>query len=433
MRILDYLFYFVLCIVACIGLLTYNIHEDMYFMLPSFDIAQKHEVYEKEQWEVNATKLLSVDIERIDSARYLISYLDKKSDHSASVYGMLFYPNRYSATLQKGVWQNITTNTKVHSKETLLLNANMLKADTKQYAKNINNALLQRDDSNLYMFLNTTLTQKPLTTKNYIFKTNLKQIANYIESNDKQAIKDNNNAEIDSIFTLYSNPTLSTFTKLNAFLSNKPISFVGTQSATWGMILPFYTHLQNNMAFFGIFNKHLQLQEIVKPHNNSLYTNPLITPLHTYYDLNSKTNDNTTHSCLAIYQRQPILHNNSANLAYQLCKVSNGVLQFEELQESNNLKIGNAISIAAFGRYVILVYTNETNTSLNLAVWNGTDFTPLKELDKSTKGHIISPHILTHGAYAYIIYAKNMQNRISAITFNELYITNLIATQNATN
>lgn len=434
MRILDYIFYAILCIVASVGLLTYNIHEDMYFMLPSFDITQKHEIYEKEQWEVNATNLLSVDIERIDSARYIISYLDRDMQHNTNLYGMLFYPNKYSITLQKGVWQNIATNTKVHSKATLLLNTGILKSKTKQYIQNINTALLQRDDSNLYMFLNATLTQKPLTARNYIFQTNLKDIASYIESNDKQPNKENiennnTNMNIDSIFTLHSNPTLSIFAKLNAFLSHKPISFISNHSATQGTILPFYTHLKENIAFFGIFNKQLKLQEILKPHNDNLYTNPLITPIHTNYDLNTKTNDTTTHSCLALYQKLPT-SDSRTNLAYQLCKVSNGTLQFEELRESS-LITGNAISVGVFGRYVIIVYTNNTNTTLNLAVWNGVDFIPLKEIDKIMKGQIISPHIITHGAYAYIIYGKNMQNRINVITLNEIYIANLIAAQNS--
>ena len=426
MKILDYLFYAILFIVASIGLIAYDISKDIYFMLPS-NIAQKQEVYEKEQWDINATNLLNIDIERVDSSRYLISYLDK-NNNDTNVYGMLFYPNKYSTTLRNGVWQNITTNTKVHTEASLLLNTSTLKAKTKQYMKNINTALLQRDDSNIYMFINATLTQKPLIAKNYIFEANLNQIANYIESNDKQP-KENNKLHIDSIFTLHSNPTLSIFSKLNAFLSHKPISFVVSKNFTQGAILPFYTHLGKNMVFFGIFNKQLQLQEIIKPHNNTIYTNPLITPLNAHYDLNTKTNDITTHSCLALYQRQPIL-NNALSLAYQFCKVSNGTLQFDELQESS-LSVGEGISVATLGRYVILVYTDETNTALNLAVWNGVDFTLLKELDRSMNGNIISPHILTHGIYAYIVYAKNMQNRINVITLNELYITNLIAAQNA--
>lgn len=432
MRILDYLFYAILCIVASVGLLIYSINEDMYFSLPSFDIVQKHEVYEKEQWEIDTTKLLSLDIERIDSARYIISYLDMDKNHKTSLYGMIFYPNKYSTTLQKGVWQNIATNTKVYSKPSLILDTSTLISKTKQYTHNINTALLQRDDSNLYIFVNAALTQKPLVTRNYIFSASLNDIASYIESRDKQTDeKDSKTQELLS--RLYVKPTLSVFSKLNAFLSHKPISFAGTYNTTQGMILPFYTHTKENTAFFGIFNKKLQIQEIIKPHNNSLYTNPLITPLQNHYDLNTKTSDTITHSCLALYQRQPEIGRGDTNLAYQLCKVSNGTLQFEDLQESQNLVIGNAVSVATFGGYIIIVYTNNTNTSLNLAVWNGMDFTPLKELDKSMKGHIVSPHILTHGAYAYIIYAKNMQNRINIITLNELYITNLISSLNNAN
>ncbi len=449
MKILDYLFYFMLCVVASIGLFTYNIYEDIYFNLPSFDITQKHEIYEKEQWEVQAKKLLAVDITQVDSARYLIGYLDANEQYKTSLYGLLFYPNKYSTTLQKGVWQNIATNTKVHSHETLLFDTDMLKKQTRQYTNTINTALLQRDGTHLYLFLNANLTPRSFITRNYIFNAKLADIAAYIEAHDQQTntqqikIIDKHEKQvahtintytdsIDSLFHLYKQPVLSIFANLNAFLTYKPTIISSTHNIMQGFILPFYTHFKNNMAFFGIFDKQLQLQEIIKPHDNPLYTAPIITPLHTHYNLNNKASETTTHHCLALYYKQIIPNDNTPNLAYQLCKISNGVLQFETLQESQNLYVGNAISIATFGSYVVLIYTNRDNTTLHLAVWNGTDFTPLKELDKSLKGNIISPKIFTHGAYAYIVYAKDIQKKLNIITLNEIYIDNLIATHNNT-
>ena len=46
--------------------------------------------------------------------------------------------------------------------------------------------LIQNIDSNLYLFLNATLLQKPLTTRTYIFQANLENIAKAIKSNTTQ-------------------------------------------------------------------------------------------------------------------------------------------------------------------------------------------------------------------------------------------------------
>ena len=153
--------------------------------------------------------------------------------------------------------------------------------------------------------------------------------------------------------------------------------------------------------------------------------------MHPIYDINNPADDSATHQCLALYSNKTI-QDESPNLAYQLCKISNGSLQFEDMQESSNLSVG-AMSAAVFGRYIVLLYTNRENTTINLAVWNGSDFITLKELDRSTKGSFINPKILTHGPYAYIAYAKDMQSKINIITLNETYINNLIASRNAIN
>ncbi|WP_304150194.1 hypothetical protein [Helicobacter bilis] len=423
MKILDYLFYIALCIVASIGLFSFNRSVDMYFFLPTFE-STRYEVYEKEQWQLDSINLVSMDITQINPDKYLISYISKDKDNNTNLYGMIFYPSKYSILTQKGAWQNIATNTKTHSQEILLFDTKTLNAQAKQHIHSLHSALIQNIDSNLYLFLNATLLQKPLTTRAYIFQANLEHIAKAIESNTTQE-----NAK--PLFSLHENPALSLFARTNAFFSHKPSTFFGTNTTIQGMILPFFTHIEKDQAFFGIFNKELQLEEIAKPHNNTLYSNPIITPLHPGYDINNPANDSITHRCLALYSNKSV-QENTPNLAYQLCKISNGSLQFEDMQESSNLSVG-AMSVAAFGRYIVLLYTNKENTTINLAVWNGSDFITLKELDRSTKGSFINPKILTHGPYAYIAYAKDMQSKINIITLNETYINNLIASRNAIN
>ncbi|EMZ41068.1 hypothetical protein LS77_004425 [Helicobacter bilis] len=421
MKILDYLFYIALCIVASIGLFSFNRSVDMYFFLPTFE-STRYEVYEKDQWQLDSINLVSMDITQINPDKYLISYISK--DNNTNLYGMIFYPSKYSILTQKGIWQNIATNTKTHSQEILLFDTKTLNAQTKQHIHSLHSALTQNIDSNLYLFLNATLLQKPLTTRTYIFQANLEHIAKAIESNTTQE-------NANPLFSLHENPALSLFARTNAFFSHKPSTFFGTNNTIQGIILPFFTHIEKNQAFFGIFNKELQLEEIAKPHNNTLYSNPIITPLHPSYDINNPANDSITHQCLALYSNKSV-QENTPNLAYQFCKISNGSLQSEDIQESNNLSVG-AMSVAAFGRYIVLLYTNKENTTINLAVWNGSDFITLKELDRSTKGSFINPKILTHGPYAYIAYAKDMQSKINIITLNETYINNLIASRNAIN
>lgn len=421
MKILDYLFYIALCIVASIGLFSFNRSVDMYFFLPTFE-STRYEVYEKDQWQLDSINLVSMDITQINPDKYLISYISK--DNNTNLYGMIFYPSKYSILTQKGIWQNIATNTKTHSQEILLFDTKTLNAQTKQHIHSLHSALTQNIDSNLYLFLNATLLQKPLTTRTYIFQANLENIAKAIESNTTQE-------NANPLFSLHENPALSLFARTNAFFSHKPSTFFGTNNTIQGIILPFFTHIEKNQAFFGIFNKELQLEEIAKPHNNTLYSNPIITPLHPSYDINNPANDSITHQCLALYSNKSV-QENTPNLAYQFCKISNGSLQSEDIQESNNLSVG-AMSVAAFGRYIVLLYTNKENTTINLAVWNGSDFITLKELDRSTKGSFINPKILTHGPYAYIAYAKDMQSKINIITLNETYINNLIASRNAIN
>ncbi|WP_285818477.1 hypothetical protein [Helicobacter bilis] len=421
MKILDYLFYIALCIVASIGLFSFNRSVDMYFFLPTFE-STRYEVYEKDQWQLDSINLVSMDITQINPDKYLISYISK--DNNTNLYGMIFYPSKYSILTQKGIWQNIATNTKTHSQEILLFDTKTLNAQTKQHIHSLHSALTQNIDSNLYLFLNATPLQKPLTTRTYIFQANLENIAKAIESNTTQE-------NANPLFSLHENPALSLFARTNAFFSHKPSTFFGTNNTIQGIILPFFTHIEKNQAFFGIFNKELQLEEIAKPHNNTLYSNPIITPLHPSYDINNPANDSITHQCLALYSNKSV-QENTPNLAYQFCKISNGSLQSEDIQESNNLSVG-AMSVAAFGRYIVLLYTNKENTTINLAVWNGSDFITLKELDRSTKGSFINPKILTHGPYAYIAYAKDMQSKINIITLNETYINNLIASRNAIN
>lgn len=423
MKILDYLFYIALCIVASIGLFSFNHSVDMYFFLPTFE-STRYEVYEKEQWQLDSINLVSMDITQINPDKYLISYISKDKDNNTNLYGMIFYPSKYSILTQKGIWQNIATNTKTHSQEILLFDTKTLNTQTKQHIHSLHSALIQNIDSNLYLFLNATLLQKPLTTRTYIFQANLENIAKAIESNTTQE-------NANPLFSLHENPALSLFARTNAFFSHKPSTFFGTNNTIQGIILPFFTHIEKDQAFFGIFNKELQLEEVVKPHDNILYTNPIILPLHPIYDINNPADDSATHQCLALYSNKTI-QDESPNLAYQLCKISNGSLQFEDMQESSNLSVG-AMSAAVFGRYIVLLYTNRENTTINLAVWNGSDFITLKELDRSTKGSFINPKILTHGTYAYIAYAKDMQNKINIITLNETYINNLIASRNAIN
>ncbi len=79
MKILDYLFYIALCIVASIGLFSFNRSVDMYFFLPTFE-STRYEVYEKEQWQLDSINLVSMDITQINPDKYLISYISKDKD-----------------------------------------------------------------------------------------------------------------------------------------------------------------------------------------------------------------------------------------------------------------------------------------------------------------------------------------------------------------
>ncbi len=425
MKIVDLFFYFCLCIVACVLFFVFNSNKELHFSIPTFDLTQtkKHDIYEKEQLLLDDIIIKSIDIEQIDDMRYLVSYLGINNENEQKIYGFLFYPNKYS-TIQNGKWQNISTNSRNKSDTHILFTKDMFKKATKQNMYLFNTPFFKRDDSTIYFFFNTKMFSKTDYSKAYIFSTSLHDIVEYLEdidSNKKDKLLNNGKSHI---FKLYEKLELNTPANINAFLSYKPI-IAYTNKNDKNFILPFYIKMIDDISFFGIFDSKFKLQDTIKTNNISYISNPLITPIQEDYRLyDADNNILDSHSCIAIYNN--LQKNKESKLYYQMCRIGNGTLNLDELNISDNI-IGNNFNVTTFRSYLLLVYTDKDNVTLNLAIWNGNDFIKLKEIDRNKNGKIISPNIVSNGDYAYIAYAKETQSKINIITINETYIKNLIS------
>ncbi len=424
MKILDLCFYFVLCVVACISFFIFNSNKELYFSIPTFNTLQPktYEIYENDKWSISNSNIKSIDIERIDDTRYLISYVGINNNEQ-KLYGILFYPNKYSTLTHDGKWQNIVNNSKTKSIEHLLFAKTSFSNSTKQPIYSFNTPLFKRDDSMIYLLFNANIYSDKNYSRMYIFSVPVSDMIEYLE---------NKESNYKFIFSLHNKPYLSFVANMNAFLSHKPIIALGQTDSDLthnNFILPFYINLNNNSSLFGIFDSKFNIQETIKTDNTYL-SKPLIIPIYNDYK-NQGVDDNsmeTSHTCMAFYRSMQ--EHNDSKLYYQSCKIGNGTLSFNDLNISKNIKVGTSLNAATTGSHIILVYTSKNDSVLNLAAWNGEDFIKIKELDRHTKGKITASSIASYGDHTYIVYNKEMQDKINVITINQAYIDSLMTNEN---
>ncbi|RDU67478.1 hypothetical protein CQA53_00145 [Helicobacter didelphidarum] len=437
MKILDFLFYLFLCLIVGIALFVYDLHSDLYFPATFIDDSVSYEVYEKDILEVPFEHIQSVDITKLNESNYLISCFEGDTQKDSNLYGILFSPNKYSIQTYDNKWQNIAVNTEVWGNLRILATQDMLLSKIKQKIYSFSAPILQQDKETLYLFLNARNLAHLATSRIHIFRTNLHDVLKYLQDShithsslkELQMIKEENKPPE---FDFYGRVLLGSLANLNYFLSTKILE-VYRDIYNENFILPLYAKFYEYINFFGIFDSNFKLQEVIKPHNNSHLYKPIIAkvPQGHISEMNKYTSTmNNSRSCLALYHNAQIHKEHSANLHFQTCEINNGIFEFQPLKISHNIENIGDLSLATFGKYVILVYTNVTHSMLQLAIWNGEDFITIQQIEKNQKSEFISPNIIVHGLHAYIVYADKQQQKVMVVTLNEQYIDNLMSSHN---
>ncbi|MWV62486.1 hypothetical protein DCO58_03975 [Helicobacter saguini] len=362
MKILDIIFYVVLCMCATLAFFIYNMHTDLYFPANNVDNSHSFSGYEKDSFRLPFNNIDSINLVKISNERYLLSFMrnSKNSKNEiqnieSSLYGILFSPNKYSLQDNNGVWQNVAINSKSWGNLKLLATKNSLFSNTRQIVSNFRNPIFQVVDNNLFLFVNGRNFKGFDTEKIYVFKSEINDILNFlntenpldsniIESNlqDKQNInsKDSKNIEskidkqnavividakslnIDSNniesnvqnsskisniptftqFRFYKKITLGALANLNYILSSKPLS-INMDNKENNFILPLYAKFFYPTSLFAIFDSTFHLKEMIRPNTQKSLYKPMITSVAQYEnDVNLDSNINhISRSCVAVF------------------------------------------------------------------------------------------------------------------------------------
>ncbi|RDU72414.1 hypothetical protein CQA66_04960 [Helicobacter aurati] len=409
-RYIDILFYIVLCLVAGIGIFLHSSYTDKYFPLATNALEQEpiYEVYQQDLRD-KLHNIYALSAETIGNHTYLITFFDTPLMQSSltghNLYGLLFSPSEYSLA---------THNSQVWSDAKILATQDFLLQQTKQYINGISRPIIYQNNNQLFLFLNTQGKFAALSNKIRVFSTSINDLHDVFRSDAKTNIP----------FKFIKNISFSGFGNFNHFLSDTLLPIYDTMSPVHAsqdsldsqtrsaFILSFILQLKTHVPIFALLDSNLKLQE--KLVIDTSLEQPTITQLPVRKELFSLDKQTKTYSCIAAY-----IHN-SKRLYFQTCELHNGTLQMDSLQESLNIDNVTSIELATIGEFVLLLYT-QNNTTLNLALWNGTDFSPIQQIAYSNKQPIVSK-LLADGDKGYIFYV-NEKAILQAIMFNESYLT----------
>lgn len=418
MKIADSFFYITLCIITILAIFIHSTKFDIYFPITAFDTVE-YGIYEKKQIAIDSHSIKSVNLAKIDNENYLVTYLGGEEKEDSNFYGILFRPSRYSVPIN-GKWQNITANTQTWGIPKLLATQQSLLAQINQNMYTFGFPIMQRYNDKLYLLLNGRNFKNIATSRIHIFHANANEVLEYLQ--DTQSSNDT------TFFHFYKRIIVGLVANINYFLSKN--IFFASNANVENFIIPFYAKFRDYIALFGIFDSEFVLQEAVKPHNLSYLSMPIMTqiPQDDMFEnyVNTDNVINNSHSCLVVYHNQSKDKQEKEKLYFQTCETNNGTLLFDTLQTSKNIANAQYLSMATLGKSVLLAYTNQDSTALNLAVWNGEDFVYLRQIEEYVKDKIVNPNIIVNGMYAYIIYNSQIKKHITIITLDESYIKSLI-------
>ncbi len=395
MRIYDIAFYIFLCAVVIFTMFVNMRKSDLSFHNNTINL-ESYPIFEH-VFIANDKKISSLNINRLKDNEYLISYMA-----DSNIYAIPFFPSRYSMKDSNGKWSNAIVADKMWGEPFMLLEQETLLKEIGLWSdkKRITSFMLQNSGDNLYMIANVNVAKK--LNRAYIFKSNNLDFRFY----KKPSI--DFNAGLGYVFR-------------SAFLESH--SDYGIENSPNGnmngyFIIPFDSTIGQKRVTFGIFDNRFNLKDIIRPNDLSNSNQASIIALPDNYKINITNDDknNISYSCISAYQSANILN-------IQTCQSGNAILSFNDISQSG---IGNIESfrLANIGFYPALIYTDDKGKTLNLAIWNGSDFEPLVIMDKDN--HISNIAITSYGSYAYIAYIKDSDKSINIIFLNEKYIYDLI-------
>ncbi|STQ85453.1 hypothetical protein LS73_008355 [Helicobacter muridarum] len=415
-RYIDVLFYISLTIIAGIGILLHSHHVDKYFLLTPYKAKADQEIiYKNHKQDLQGMlddnqRIYNINAESIGDNIYLISFMINQGTLSQGIYGILFSTDNYNL---------VAYNATIWSKPKILASQDFLFSQTNQYIHSDAKPIIYRDKDNLVLLVNMQGKFKTISNKIQVFSMPLASIKNIFSNGDKESIK-------QTQFKLIKNLNFSGYGNITNFISgdildifHKPPTKDSTnKNNKQEFIMPLISGLGIKLPAFVIISSDLILQEKITIDSNISLKNPRITKT-IDNDLQVIGMQNTSHSCLASYT------DDSGNLYNQTCELYNGKLKMGRIEKSQNITEVNHIELATFGNLVLLLYTQNKSSSLNLAVWNGKDFSRIWQIENTkNKTSITSAKILINDDEGYIFYANNKS--LHSITFNENYLASLI-------
>lgn len=457
-KYLDWAFYISLCIIGILAIFLHSSNTDKYFPLFLTHADEKYEVYQTYQRDFtneNLAAIHALNATKIDDDKYLITFFNApfnnmNAKNKRDLYGLLFLPNQYSAQNNDATWDNIITNTKIWSVAKLLATQDSLIAQTSQYIRSISHPIFYRASERIFLFLNTHGMIKKITHKIHVFSASIAEIQDLFGLNTEsktipfqsdEIIQHNSNT--NTLFTFFRNFNLSGFGNFNYLLSGKILElydgilplrepvfsneYNDTESEIQSkslhrkseFILPLAFQNQSSTSFFALLDSNLKLKNTIVTKNSLSLDQSSITQIPT----DSLTD---SYQCIVAY-RSHSKEQDPKSLYFQTCQLDNGGLHFSSLEKSKNINHIDSMELATIGRFIVLLYTYKNSTKLQLALFDGEDFIPIKEIASQAKGKIITKTILANGSYGYIFYANNTQPTLYAVILNEDYLASFMS------
>ena len=439
-KYLDFLFYVALCAVGVLGFAIYSNKTDKRFMVTPTPL-QKDSVYESYELDLSKDGLSpqSISAAKLEDHSYMVSFLSNQQTDSKverNIFAVLFLPGKYSMPKSQGGWESITSNTKIWTPPKRLATQTSIGQQTRRYIGSISSPFFFRHGDKLLLFLNTQGFSSRLTNKIAMLSTPIENLDAVFGNEGGEFFADSKAAPKDHVdireqkplpLSLEGHLSFAAFGDFNYFLSSGAVGLLSgslplgldSKRGELGLILPLTFRLRRSSALFGVLDSKLALQEVSSVEGEVALEQPSLTPM--------PVADNGSgviqpYACLAAYRSYAKTREKS--LYFQTCQLENGTLQLDSLKKSQNLKQLDSLQLSTLGSTVLLLYTKRQSRQLELAIWDGADFMPIKEIANLQEGAIVSKTIATNGEYGYIFYADS-RGRLHAVIINEAYVSAL--------